>query len=439
MQTLSTTFDKIKQAVYARGFAYNVGVLAGGTALAQAIGALSAPILSRLYTPDDFGALGVFTSIFSILLAVNSLRYEFAISLPKDEDDAANLLALTLALVTATTILFEIALWLLADPIIAWTNAPALRPYLWLIPLSLLGAGFYQGLNYWAIRRQQYAPIARTRFTQSLAGAVTPVLVGLASAGPVGLLVGHVIGQGVGSSSLARQAWRDSQEALRRVSLRGMARMARQYYRFPLLTTWASLLNSLGLNLPRLLLSTFYGTMVTGWFLFGQRIIAIPMTLVGASVGQVFLGTISKLKNDAPEKLKPFYLKTARRLFLLGLAPSLFLMLTGAPLFAWAFGEEWRTAGLYAQILAPMFLIQFVVSSLSQIIIVLERQRIQLVWEMMRVALVVVVMAATWGAGLDGTYAVLLYALTLTVTYLLHLWIQWRAVNDFSARAEKLP
>ncbi|MBI5667688.1 MAG: oligosaccharide flippase family protein [Chloroflexi bacterium] len=430
MQTLTTTFDKIRQAVYARGFVYNVGVLAGGTALAQAISVLAAPILSRLYTPDDFGALGVFTSIFSILLAVNSLRYEFAISLPIDEDDAANLLVLTLALVVVTTILFEIALALLADPIITWTNAPALRPYLWLIPLSLLGAGFYQGLNYWAIRRQQYAPIARTRFTQSLAGALTPVLVGLVAGGPVGLLVGHVIGQMTGSGSLAWLAWRDSRAALRRVSLHGMAQMAGRYYRFPLIATWSSLLNSLGLSLPQLLLSTLFGTMVTGWFLFGQRIIAIPMTLIGASVGQVFLGTISKLKNDAPDQLKPFYLKTARRLFLLGLVPSLFLLLTGAPLFGWVFGEEWRTAGLYAQILAPMFLVQVVVSSLSQVMTVLERQSVQLVWDLARLVLLAVVLVGA--AGLGGTAVVVFYSASMTAAYLVLFGLQWRALGQFA-------
>ncbi len=409
-------------------------MLAGGTALAQAIGVLSAPVLSRLYTPDDFGVLGVYTSLFSILLAVNSLRYEFAISLPKDDEDAVNLLALTLALVAGTTIVFAIALGLLADQIVSWTNAPALRPYLWLLPLGLLGAGFYEALNYWTIRRQQYPRIARTRFTQSIAGSLTPVLLGLLRPGAGGLLIGHVISQGVGSSTLARHAWRDDRTALRRVTLRGMGRMARRYYRFPLLSTGSSLLNSLGLNLPRLLLSLFYGTSVTGWFLFGQRIIALPMALVGASVGQVFLGTIAQLKNDAPERLKPFYLKTARRLLLLGLVPSAFLMLTGAPLFAWVFGPEWETAGLYAQILAPMFLVQFVVSSLSQIMIVLERQSVQLVWDFARLVLTV---GLLWLASrYDSTLAVLLYSAGMTIAYLVLFGLQWRALGQFATERQ---
>lgn len=425
---MRTVIETIKRGLRSRGFAYNVGVLAGGTAMAQAVNVLSTPVLTRLFTPDDFGVLGVYLSIFSILLAVNSLRYEFAINLPKDDREAANLLGLTLLLVIITTVLFEIALALLADLIIAWTNAPALRPYLWLIPLGLLGAGFYEALSYWTIRKKHFGSIARTRFMQSASSSIAPIGVWLVTTGPLGLLVGHLVSQGVGSGSLARQAWREERETLRHISWRGMAQVARKYYRFPLLSSWSSLLNTLGLNLPRLLISAFYGLEVIGWFSFGQRIIAIPMTLVGTSVGQVFLSTAAQLKNEAPDRLKPFYLKTARRLFLLGLAPSLVLTLTGAPLFAWAFGEEWRAAGLYAQILAPMFLIQFVVSSLSQILIVLQRQNIQLVWDVARLVALTLALIGASELGWEGVGAVALYSLTMGAAYLILFGLQWRAL-----------
>lgn len=428
----TNSFNKLKRAVAARGFAYNVGVLAGGTALAQGIGVLTAPILSRLYTPEDFGLLGVYVSIFGILLAVNSLRYEYAISLPKADDEAANLLALTLLLVVITTVLFEIALWLLGEPLAAWANAPALRPYLWLLPLSLLGAGFYQALNYWAIRKQAFGSIARTRFTQSFAGAVVPIFIGLAAAGPVGLLVGHILSQFIGSGGLARQAWQRDQAVLRQISPGGMWRAARAHYRFPVISSWSAILNAVGLNAPRLLLSSLYGTDVAGWFLFGQRLISIPLTLVGTSVGQVFLGAASRLANENPAGLEAFYLKTARRLFLIGLLPTALLMLAGRPFFAWIFGPEWETAGLYTQIMAPVFLVQFVSSSLSLIMMVIQRQGAQLVWDILRLTLVIL---ALWGAsalGMDGTAAVALYAGSMVLTYLLLFGMQWQAARRFS-------
>ena len=77
-------------------FAANVLKLVTGTTFAQVIIVLASPLLTRLYGPEAFGFLALFTSITSIIGVIACMRYEMAIMLPKTDEEAANLLGLCL-------------------------------------------------------------------------------------------------------------------------------------------------------------------------------------------------------------------------------------------------------------------------------------------------------------------------------------------------------
>jgi O-antigen/teichoic acid export membrane protein len=65
----------------------------------------------------------------------------------------------------------------------------------------------------------------------------------------------------------------------------------------------ASLLNSISLQIPSVMLLALYGPEVAGWYLLVQRIGAIPATLISASVAQVFLGEAARVARDDPSAL----------------------------------------------------------------------------------------------------------------------------------------
>ena len=72
-------------------FVKNVLVVMSGTAVAQAIGFALSPIISRLFSPSDFGVFGSFNSVSTIIAAGATLEYTQAIMLPKEKEDAINL------------------------------------------------------------------------------------------------------------------------------------------------------------------------------------------------------------------------------------------------------------------------------------------------------------------------------------------------------------
>src|SRR5690606_17674747 len=126
------SLGKRLQARFPRGsFARNVGVLAGGAALGQGITLLAAPLLSRLYSPDDFGLLAVYASLLGILSVAANLRYELAIPLPEGDEEAAQVLGLSLAVTVVVSLLAALVVWALGERLLGLIGSPALRPYLW--------------------------------------------------------------------------------------------------------------------------------------------------------------------------------------------------------------------------------------------------------------------------------------------------------------------
>lgn len=362
-----------------RGFARNVAILAGGTALGQAIALLVSPLLTRLYSPADFGLLAVYTSVFTILLVFASLRYEWAIPLPEQDHAAVALLVLCLALVLGASSLAGLGVWLLGDQLVRWINAPGLGVYLWLLPLSLLGGGVHQALTYWATRRERFDQIAQSRIVLSVGQALTQSGLGLLEMGPLGLLLGQVVGQIGGGGALAVLIRRRDAQTASQVSVREVGRLARRYARFPLLTTGSSLLNSASSQAPTILLALFFEPLVVGWFALGLRVLRAPLRLIGRAVGQVYFARASEASRSGD--LAAVTMRVYRQLVSLAAGPSLLLAVGGADLFALVFGEPWRSAGLYSQWLAPWLFLVFITSPLSPLVFVLELQQRELVFQ----------------------------------------------------------
>ena len=406
------------RARFPRGsFARNVGVLAGGAALGQGITLLAAPLLSRLYSPDDFGLLAVYASLLGILSVAANLRYELAIPLPEGDEEAAQVLGLSLAVTVVVSLLAALVVWALGERLLGLIGSPALRPYLWLLPLGVLALGVYQALSYWAMRKRAYARIARTRLAQGASGVVVQLALGLLRFGPVGLIVGQVVGQAAGSGSLASLALRDDRAALRRVGTAGMLAAARRFDRFPKYSTAGALLNSSSLQLPSVLLTAFFGTAVAGWYFFAQRLLRSPLNMVANSVSQVYYGEAPRLAREDPRALLALFQRTARRLLVLGAAPLALVAAVGPWAFATLFGERWFDAGVYVRLLAPYLLLQFAFGPVSQTFSILEAQRAMLALNASKLVLAVGPLVVASRLGLSPETAVLTHSLGLAANY----------------------
>jgi O-antigen/teichoic acid export membrane protein len=218
---------------------------------------------------------------------------------------------------------------------------------------------------------------------------LSQVGLGLAGAGPIGLLFGYTIGHAGGSVRLARMTWRQHGAVLLRVSANDLRRAAGRYRRFPLFSSGSALLATAGSQVPALLLSFFYGAHVVGLFALGQRVLAVPLDLLGGSIASVYFGESARVVNVGPAKLMLFFRGTIRRLVIVGF-PLVAAVAVPAPwLFRALFGEAWTEAGRYVQVLAVMFFCEFLYRPISSTFDVLERQGLELLRSIIRIVLIV--------------------------------------------------
>ena len=184
-------------------FARNVLTLVSGATIAQAIPVAIAPILTRLYRPEDFGIFALFASVSGILAVGAAGRYEAAILLPESQREARHvtLLALLVSLLSgALTLMLVIGF---NRPLATLLGDPAIAPWLYLVPLSVLLSGIYQALNYWFNRHKQYPALAASKVYQTGSASAGQLLLGIAGSGSAGLILGWVLGQGAAAASLA--------------------------------------------------------------------------------------------------------------------------------------------------------------------------------------------------------------------------------------------
>ncbi|RTL19217.1 MAG: lipopolysaccharide biosynthesis protein [Rhodocyclaceae bacterium] len=361
-------------------FARGVGVLVGGTAAAQLLAVLAAPLLTRLYSPEDFGLLAVYASLLGLTAVIASLRYELAIPLPEHDAEAANVAVLSLLLVGVNTLLAGILTVFLREPISNALGVPQLAPYLWLLPLGVLAGGVYNVFNYWAVRTKRFSTIAGTRIAQSL----TTLFIQLTAfkLGGIALLFGQVAGQSAGTVRLGRTALASG--GFSAVSWVGIKQVARRYQRFPIYSTWEGLANTAGLQLPPLLFAMLFGTAAAGLYSLANRVLSLPLSLIGNAIGQVFFSRAAEARRNG--QLGPLVAQLHAKLAHIGLPPAVLIMLVGADLFALVFGPEWRQAGEFAQWMAPWLYLVFVSSPLSTLFAIVEEQKQGLAFQIILLA-----------------------------------------------------
>lgn len=422
--------DRIKALLPSGGFLRNVSVLAGGAALAQGLSILAAPLLSRLYAPEDFGVLGVYASLLAIAGVVASLRYELAIPLPEDDAVAGDVLRLALVTCVLISAVAGLVVLVFGSWLVSVLNAPGLAPYLWLLPLGVLVLGLYQALSYWAIRQKAFGRIARTRLNQGVGSIVVQLGLGLLRFGPLGLLLGHIAGQGTGVGTLATLVVRDEPNTFRALRPQRMLAAAKRYIRFPKYSTAGALLNSSSLNLPIVLLTGGYGAAAAGSYFFAQRLLRTPLSTISNAVSQVYYSEAPRLARNDPSSLLRLFTNTARRLALLAVGPLLVVGLLGPWIFSAVFGEQWTEAGVFARLLVPQLLFQFAFAPISQTFSILESQRLLVVLNATKLALAIGPIIVSSYYGLPVTTAVLTHSLGLAANYLMAYVIGRRLIKQ---------
>lgn len=401
-----------------KGLVRSVGVLASGTAAAQVITLLSAPILTRLYTPDQFGVLSIYIAIVGIVGAASTLRFELVVPLPRHDGLAANAMALTLFCVLATSLVSAAILFLLADYIAAWLGYDELPSFSFLVPLGILAIGTYTGLSNWAVRQRAFPVIARTKLLQAVSQSGIQIASAFTPFATFGLVLGNLLGQSMGIGSFVRTFHRRDRAVLRDLSWKKIRFLAAHHWKFPAFSLPASVAFSASQHLPAVVLFSMFGPASSGFYLLAQRVGMLPASLLGNAISQ------SIYRNLADNRKSPKAIGNAAKVPVLVTAGLLIspaaLVAVFAPLVVGvAFGAAWEEAGHYLRWMAPWVCATIIFGAMSPIVSVLGFQKLGLAFQVGSLALSLLGMMIAghfWGS----IGAVAGFAITKTISILIY-------------------
>ena len=359
-------------------FVRDVALLVSGTAIAQAITVAGAPILSRLYDPTAFGILAVLIAVAGPFSMMASLKYEMAIVLEKKDEDAANLLLLSLLIVMAVATVAAALVFFLGNTLATRLGAPLAAPLMTIIPLQILFGGTTGVFLFWQTRRRRFGQISAHSIRRSIAVVGLQTGAGILSVGAKGLVLGRAFGDFFAMIVVVYRVIRDDGHLMiRSFSQVRIRRLARLHSRFPKYTAPHAFIHSFSTGIPSILLAAFFGPVQVGLYWFTVRLLDMPVQLIGQGIKRAFYQRAVSI-HHSERSLLPILSKTSLALAGIALFPTLLIILFASPLFAIAFGEEWREAGRFAQWLAINAFSLFVTRPSAMLVPIFELQKFAL-------------------------------------------------------------
>lgn len=356
-------FDSILK----NGFVKGSIVLMLGAGLSQVIPVIFSFLLARLYEPEQFGELALFTALCYIIGMLSTGAYELSVMLPEKDREAYQVLTgLTFLSGMVSVVLLVIIIFIK----LAGVEMPAYINYL---PFGVFFTGLYQGYTYWLNRKRKYKFLSLLRLIQSIGIVLPSLLIGLFFHFKEGLIVSYVAGFGITVLPLMMFLYKK-----RSIAMYSDVMVAlRKYKNYPKVVLPTSLLNTTSSYAPVLAITKFYSKTTVGFFSITQRVLTAPVSIISTVIGQIYYQKIASQK----DKIRSTFFKTSGLLTVLSISIFLPLLIFGQQIVVILFGQKWQEAGFYLTIICWSTMVKFVVSPLSTVLLATNNEKKLAFWQ----------------------------------------------------------
>jgi O-antigen/teichoic acid export membrane protein len=358
-------------------FSRNLLTLMTGTALAQAIPIAIMPILTRIYSPEQFGVFALYMAFTTMVAVLATGRYELAIMLPRKNEDAINILVLSVLICVAVTLVTFVIVFIFNAEITLLLGDPSISIWLYFVPISVFLTGIYQSLNYWNNRNKQYKKIAINRVAQASTTGALNLGMGIGGIGIAGLVLGSLLGQVIATSLFIKVFFRKDHRYLQEIKGLKILALVKKYKKMPIYNLPNVAVDNIRLSGIFILIAKFYSTATLGQFTLAWKAVQAPMAIVGSSISQVFF---QKLSNSSKKDLYSIVLSFLWKAFLFSSPIFLVIYFVAPNVFSFFFGSDWILAGQAVSIMTPWLFFNFISSPLSTLYIILNKQEVVLLF-----------------------------------------------------------
>jgi len=360
----------------------NTLILFSGSSVAQIIPLLATLILTRIFTKEQFGVFFIYSSLCMVLSMFITLRLELSIVLPSDKNQSKILLFTSIFTSIVLSVFLFITITLFYTPITKMLGDKNIGSLLLILPFSLILLGITQSYSYWFNRNNRYKTISIAKILKSTTSSIIQIILGLFEFMKYGLIAGLISGQFIAAFYSIITGYKDKIITTSNVTLNKMFYLVKKYKEIPIFNTGIAVSNTLSNHLPIFLLSSFYSLEITALYGLANRIIATPLGLISESVGQVLFNEASKRYNQG-ENIRNLVKSAYKKLFKTAIIPTVLLTIFAPYLFSIFFGKEWEMAGTFTQLLIPWLFLMFLNSPMSYIIIILNKQKQLLIYDIL--------------------------------------------------------
>lgn len=406
--------NRVKNKLNAQGgFLKAVSVLVGGTAFAQLLAIVSLPIITRLYTPEEFSVFAIYVSMLAILSTICCSRFEIAIPIPQDDREAVSLSLIAILSNIVFTIILCIIIAIFSDSILIWIDKEEILEYIWLLPLGVFLTGLYTTFQYWATRKKQYTVVAKTSVIQSGAGITTQILAALSGYGVLGLIFGQIMRSSTGTFRLAKNFLNQNIIFIKEEKFSQLRQVFFKNSQFPKYSVLDALANTASIHIPIIMIATLSTGTEAGFLMLAMQLLAIPLTFIGKAVSQVYLAE-APIKVEKGE-IAEFTVNVLEHLLVIGVNVLLIIGVLSPFLVKYVFGEQWSDMGIIITWMIPWFIFQLISSPISMIMHILSKQKQLLLLTI--VGLVLKLVALYIQYVIDPSYLVQNFAITSAIFY----------------------
>ena len=360
-------------------FVRNVLTLITGSALSQVIIYGAILLLTRLFSTELFGIYMLFTSATLILKPLATMQYEFAIVLPKKDEDAANLLSFSVLVLCLYCVLLLIIIFFFKDSISSFFSIKELSDFIYLIPVSVFLFGGVSILDYWNNRKSEFRNISKGLLVKASIMRSSQIAVGFSSFNSLGLIPGMLLGNLFQLLFLIKTSLKSIKDLFQEISFKKMFFLAKKYKDIPVFNTIINVTNNLSNELPVLLITKYFGLANSGIYGLAIKFTRAPIGIMQNSVNQVFFNRASKVYNEHGN-LYDLVLKTAKNLLKISAFIFTPLIISSFHLDL-LFGEDWVDVGLYSRILLPWLFFAFLSNPITSLIIILNKQKTIVIYD----------------------------------------------------------
>ncbi len=402
---MSALFESIKN-LFRSEFYRNILSLFSGVFLARIFPALFALIIVRLYSPDDFGIFVLYLTIASALSIVSTGKYENAIILAETTEEKRHIfwLAQKLNIWVNFAALALISLYI---PLVGITGKTSVI-MLALVPVYSFFFAAVQLVRNIFISNKQFNKLSVLEVVRAILTGIFQCLLFVLPG--TGLFIGAALAQLITfflySGKLRETHWVGTLKFTADEIKQG-----KRYINFLKYSVASEVFNFLSSQLPIFLIKPIFGSTMLGLYSFPNRYISIPVQLVSTSISRVYIQKARSLKNNISE-LSELTFSLFKKQFLTGIIPFTILAFWGQPLFRFVFGAEWEYSGFLAQLISPWLFLVMLGSPLSAIMIVMEKQKVSMIFNILLLAFRAVSLLVGGLILKDIEWAIGLYSLT---------------------------